>query len=76
MSENDLMIDALVGQAKRYEIEISDLREQLKEEQDKIVLKKTNKRIKDLDYKISELNTRISSLKSQSYKGNINFFGD
>ena len=76
MSEDDLMIDALIGQVKRYEIEISDLREQLKEEKDKNMSKKINKRIKDLDYKISELNTRISSFKSQSYKGNINFFRD
>jgi phage shock protein A len=76
MSEDDLLIDALIGQVKRYEIEISGLREQLKEEQDENIIKKINRSIKDLDNKISGLNTQISSLKTQSYKDKINFFED
>lgn len=61
------MLDALIGQRKRLEIEQDELRKELSkvkgENKEKI-----SKSIKEIDRKIRQLNARISNLKSSGGK--------
>jgi hypothetical protein len=66
MIQDDIMIDALIGQVKRWEIDSADMKEQKLKEQNKTKLKEINKKITELDFKISEHNSRIFSLKANS----------
>jgi hypothetical protein len=67
MAEEDIMLEVLTGQAKRWETELGNLKEQESMEDNEINLKEINRKIMELDLKILEYNSRISALKMNSY---------
>jgi hypothetical protein len=61
---NRELVEALIGQSKRWELEIISLREELQTTDNKM---KIQKKIAEIDSKISRINGQISGLRT-SYR--------